>query len=180
RRARALVPAEAVDLHVDPSELGDDVGTGGELRDGFAPLRVDVLRVAGVGTDAQRPAEVIEDDRGAGKRAGQRGDVRDLVVVGPRLERELARRQVLESYPEVVAQQQTLPGLGTVTRHRVVRVPGRSEANATEPAAAGGDLRVEHGGPPVAAAEARRAGHPAGGPPLALASPTAHLLEPAH
>src|SRR5262245_36010860 len=28
-RARALVPSEAVDLHVDAAELGDDVGAGG-------------------------------------------------------------------------------------------------------------------------------------------------------
>src|SRR5207245_5220743 len=180
RWARALVPAEAVDLHVDPAELGDDVGTGGELRDGFAPLRVDILGVAGVWADTQRAAEVIEDDRGAGKRAGQRGDVRDLVVVEPRLERELARRQMLEPNAEVVAQQQTLPGLGTVTRHGVVRVPGRAQPDATEPAAAGSDLRVEHGGHPVAEAQVGRADDPGGDPRLAVEPRRAHRRDPVH
>src|SRR5580765_1210059 len=102
RRARALVPAEAVDLHVDPAELGDDVRAGGELADRLLPLGVDVLGAAGVRADAERAAEVVEDDGGGGKRARKRGDVRDLVMIEPRLEGELARRQLLEPHAEVV------------------------------------------------------------------------------
>src|SRR5215470_16574305 len=105
RRARALVPAEAIDLH-DPAELGDDVGAGGDLGDRLLPLRVDVLGAAGVRSDAERPAEVIQDDRGGGKRARQRGHVGNLMMVEPRLERELARRQLLEAHAEIVAQQE--------------------------------------------------------------------------
>src|SRR4029434_1407646 len=158
--------------HVDAAELGDDVRAGGELADRLAPLRVDVLRAARVGTDAERPAEMVKDDRRARERARQRGDVRDLMMVEPRLEPELARRQVGESLAEVVAQEQALSGPGPVTGHRVVRVPGSAQPNSAKPAPARGDLRVEHssyavaepegGGPDDAGGDARLAVEPGG------------------
>src|SRR5439155_1163647 len=139
-----LVPAEAVDLHVDPAELRHDVRTGGELADGPAPLGVHVLLLAGVRPDAERPAKVVEDDRRAWIRPRERGDVRDLPVIAPRFERQLARRELGESSAEVVAQEEMLRRLGAVVGNARIGIPGRSQADAPEPAAACRDLRVEH------------------------------------
>src|SRR5438046_10701135 len=53
RRLRALVPAEAVHLHVDPAELRDDVRAGGQLADEWAPFRKHLLRLPGIRSDTQ-------------------------------------------------------------------------------------------------------------------------------
>src|SRR5438552_4613697 len=111
-RLRPLVPSEPVDLHVDPAELGDDVRAGGELGDRRAPLPEHVLFLGRVGADADRPTEVIEDDRGVGKRARQRGDLRDLPVIAPPFERETAWRQLRVSGAEVVAREQSWSRVG--------------------------------------------------------------------
>jgi hypothetical protein len=46
---------------------------------------------AGIGADADRPAQTVEDDRGIGESAGEIGDFWDLVVVAPGFKGQLAR-----------------------------------------------------------------------------------------
>ena len=70
-----------------------------------APLRIDLVGLAGIGADADRPAEMVEDNRGVGKRPGKIGDLRDLVVIAPGFKCQLARCQMGESRPEVLAQE---------------------------------------------------------------------------
>ena len=55
-----------------------------------------------IGPDANWPAEVVEDDRRIGEGAGQRGDVGNLWVIAPGLERELARPKLGEPRAEVI------------------------------------------------------------------------------
>lgn len=75
------------------------------LHDGRAPLRGHVVGLAGIGTDAERSTEMVEDNRGVGKRAHERGDVRNLAVVAPGFEGQPARSEALEAGSKVVTQE---------------------------------------------------------------------------
>lgn len=70
-----------------------------------APLGVDCVAFAGVGTDADRPAKMVEDNRGVGKRSGEIRDLRDLVVIAPGFKRQLPWREMGETRPEIRAQE---------------------------------------------------------------------------
>src|SRR5262249_60185894 len=111
------------------------VGPGAELADGPAPLGVHVLGLAGIRTNAGRPAEMVEDDRGAGMRTRQGRDVRNLTVVAPRFERQVARRELSEASAKVVAQEEMLGRLGAVVGDARIAIPRPSQPDATEPPA---------------------------------------------
>src|SRR5215475_10750380 len=100
------------------------------------------------------------------------------MVVEPRLERELARREVLEARAEVVAQEEALARIRAMARHGRVRIPRGAEANAAEPAAAGGDLRIEHGSDGVAQAQVGGADDSSGDACLAVEPGRAHGRDP--
>ena len=99
------MPAKPVDLHIDSAQLGHDVGAGRQFSHMGAPLRKHLVGLAGIGPDADWPAEMVEDNCGVGKRLRQIGDLRDLVMIAPGFKRQLARCQLGESSPEVLAQE---------------------------------------------------------------------------
>ena len=104
-RAWLRMPAKAVDLHIDPAQLGHDVGAGRQLGHMGAPLRIHLVGLAGIGSDANRSTKMVEDNRGVGKGPGEIGDLRDLVVIAPGFKRQLARRQMGKTGPEILAQE---------------------------------------------------------------------------
>ena len=62
--------------HADAAELAIDVRTFGQFVDVLAPAGQDLLTMAGIRSDAEHAADMIEDDGGARKRAGQVDRVR--------------------------------------------------------------------------------------------------------
>ena len=77
------------------------------------------------------------------ERAGEIGDLRNLRMAHPCLERQIARRQVLEAGAEVVTQQHLRRRVRAMIAHLVAFMPQRAEANAAEPTAAGDNLGIE-------------------------------------
>ena len=70
-----------------------------------APLRIHLVALTSIGPNANGPAEMVEDNCGVGKCPGQISDLRDLVVIAPGFKRQLARCQMGESGPEILAQE---------------------------------------------------------------------------
>src|SRR5215470_8347241 len=99
------MPAKAVDLHVDPTQLGHNVGAGRQFGHMDAPLRIDLAGLAGIGPDTNRPTEMVEDNRSIGKCPGKIGDLWDLMVIAPGFKRQLAPCQLGESRSEILAQE---------------------------------------------------------------------------
>ena len=67
------MPLEPVHLHVDATELGDDVLARRQSGDFFLPVRQNFILFAGIGTDSKRAAKVVKDNRCIGKRLCQVG-----------------------------------------------------------------------------------------------------------
>jgi len=95
-----LLVQRTVDFHIDPAQLGHDVGAGRQLGHMGAPLRIDLVGLAGLGSNADGPTEMVEDNRGVGKRPGKISNLWDLVVIAPGF-----KRQMGESRPEILAQE---------------------------------------------------------------------------
>ena len=66
-RLVVLVPSKAIHLHVDSTQFGNDVLAFGQRFDIRPPLREIFLARAFIGTDAERAAEMVQDNRGAGE-----------------------------------------------------------------------------------------------------------------
>src|SRR5688572_580180 len=107
-RTVTLLPPEAVDGHVHAPELRDHIRACRHCLDVARPVLVDLLELPRVRPDAERAAEVVENDRGVREGAGEVGDLGKLRVVGPRLEREPQRRQVGEAAPELLVPENVL------------------------------------------------------------------------
>src|SRR5580692_11266375 len=110
------MPSEAVHRHVDSTELGDDVGASRELSDVLFPLVEYLGAVAFVGTDPERTAEVIEDDRRLRERFRETDHHRHLWMVLPRLEAQTQLAQPREAFTK-------LRGLVQIRQRVGVRVP---------------------------------------------------------
>jgi hypothetical protein len=93
---------------------------------------------------------VVQDDRRVRERARERGDLGDLPVIAPRLERQATPPELGEALPEIVTREEARPRVGAMLRSGRVRVPRGGASNAAEASAARGDLRVEHGADGVA------------------------------
>ena len=72
----ALVEVEAERDHADAAKLHVDVRTFGQFGDVLAPAGEDLLTVAGIRSDAEYAADMIEDDGGVREGAGQIDRVR--------------------------------------------------------------------------------------------------------
>ena len=96
-----------------------------------------------VGTDPERPAEMVEHDLHLRAVARHRGQGLDLRVIDPRFERQIVRRQPLQAAPEVrVVHQPRRRHVGRGADDR--RVVRRDVADAAKPAAGRGDLAFQH------------------------------------
>ena len=93
---------------------------------------------------------MADNDVAAGKSPRQVDDVRHLRMEPPRIQRQPQRRQ--PRHPGAEIRTQIKPRLDVrraVADHRIGVIPGRV-AHATEPAAAGADMRLQHRRHPVA------------------------------
>src|SRR6202022_618788 len=88
RRNVAFVEVETKRGTADTSELDVDVWAFGQLGNVLAPAGEDLLPAPTIRADAEHAADMIEDDRGVGKRAGEVDRVRQLRVILPGFEAE--------------------------------------------------------------------------------------------
>lgn len=77
-------------------------------------------------SDAEWAAKMVEDNRRVGERPGEIGDFRNLGMVAPGFEGQLAGRQVRESGPEIQSHQQPFRGIGAMVGNLGTRVPRRT------------------------------------------------------
>src|SRR5689334_12968711 len=97
RRQSALVNIETEQTHAEAAELDADVRTLRELANRFAPLLEHFVAPAGVGTDADRSADMIENHRRVRASARERNHLVELRVIHPRIERKTEGRQTSQS-----------------------------------------------------------------------------------
>ncbi len=90
----------AIDAHGHTTQLDDNVVAGGECFDGLGPGGEDFFALAGVGADRQWAADMVETNLRARKGLGQSGEVANLRVIQPCVERHVQRRQASESFAE--------------------------------------------------------------------------------
>src|SRR5260370_11352638 len=82
------MPSDSVDRHVDPAELGRDVGTSREFRDIRFPALEDFRAPPFVRPDTERPAKVIEHDGRVREGSCKLSQAANLRMVIPRVEAE--------------------------------------------------------------------------------------------
>ena len=153
--------AEPGERHDEAAELGHDVRTVGQRADGARPRGEDVRPPPLVGPDAERTAEVVEDDRGVGKRPGEVGQLGKLGVVEPGIEREAGRRQPGEAAAKPRVAQQSGWRIRVGVADGLAGIPAGGVADAAE-ARARRQVGVEDLANTVAEAEIGEA-HDAGG-----------------
>ena len=72
--------------HAEAAELDDDVLAFAELGDAGLPYREGFLLLVRVGADAERSADMVEDDRGLREGPSEVGQIEELGMVEPCLE----------------------------------------------------------------------------------------------
>src|SRR5262249_6195095 len=97
RRQFAGVHIEAEQPHAEPAELHMHIRAARELRDALLPLAEDLVALAGIGADADRPADMVEHDRRLREGAREIDELAQLREIHPRVEAEPERMQFLES-----------------------------------------------------------------------------------
>src|ERR1019366_5024487 len=134
---------EAENQHSQSAEFYDDIGTGRQLDDGALPGLELLFRTAGIRAHTQASANVIEDDRRVRESAGERGDLGELRVVAPALERQAEFCQPREAgAPGGIARNSFLHKAGDMFAD-LARVVRNGPANAAHSAAGEGDLLLQ-------------------------------------
>ena len=138
------MPAEAVVRHRETAELGDHVLAAGDVGDVALPVLEDRVALAGVRTDTERRAEVVEDHRGVGHGAGELEELLVLEVEVPRVVREASGAEAGDTGAERRIRGQ--PGGCAARDAEAGRGIGASErlADATEQSPARVDVRIEN------------------------------------
>ena len=77
------MPTETVVGHGQTAEFGEHVRTAGDLGDALFPVGEDFPAPRRIGADAERCAEVVEDEHGVRGGVGKGGELAVLVVVMP-------------------------------------------------------------------------------------------------
>src|SRR5277367_3682973 len=138
------MPTEAVDRHVDPTKLDDDVGASRELSDVLLPLIEYLGAVAFVGTYSERPAEVIEDDRCLRERFRETDHHRHLWMVLPRLEAKTQLAQPREAFAKLRGLVQIRRRVGVRVPYVGTRVKAAGVPDSTKAHGRRRDMRLEH------------------------------------
>src|SRR3974390_412100 len=132
---------EAECRHADAAQLDVYIRALGKLGNIFAPTGKNFLPPSPIGSDAQYPADMVENDRGIGEGAGQIDRVRQLRMILPRFEAEVELRELCKPLTEIPIQHQVRRhDAGRELADDVAGVPGHSIADATEAAAGNSDL----------------------------------------
>src|SRR5690606_37112204 len=74
--------------HAEPAKFHGDVRMRGDLFDASPPARPDLLLLQSMGADADRTANMIDDELRFGKRPRQIVDIVELMIILPGLEAE--------------------------------------------------------------------------------------------
>src|SRR3984893_12391628 len=135
-----LEEGKAGELHAQPSDLDVDIRAGRNLSAGGAPLGECLLALAGVGSDRQRPAHMIEHDRRLRKSAGQIDNVAELGVEQPCVETQAERGEAGEPLAEIAVAVEALGGPRAVDREAPVVMAWGAGAEGFEGAAGGHDV----------------------------------------
>src|SRR5438105_6546374 len=132
---------EAEKPHAEPAELHMHIRAARELRDAVLPFGEDFVALPGIGADADRPADMVENDRRLREGARQIDKLAELREIHPGVEAETERVELREALAHLRVEQE--PG-GAVDRgaaRRLVRARRGDVADAAEGAGAGQDLR---------------------------------------
>ena len=135
---------EAVDPHRHAAQLDHDIRTLRQCTDRSRPLAEHLVALAGIDTDGQRPSDMVQADARVRERPRQRGQLIDLRMIQPCVERQVQRRQAGKALPERrVRHQSWRRRVGRVHQRRI-GIPRCDVANAAEPSAAGTDMCLQH------------------------------------
>ena len=175
-----MLPAVPVDLHVQPAKLGDHVRAARQLVDLRLPGGEHLVLLAGIGTDAERTAEVVENELRIRERPREADGVGELGVRAPDLEAQLAGAQMLEAGSKVVVQKQALGRVRAVVLDVGAFVPECPAPDPAKPAAACRNMRIQDIGRRVSNPQIDRADDPGGDPGLAVIPRRAHGGDAVH
>src|ERR1051326_3136587 len=98
---------EAEHPHAEPAELHMHIRAAREFCDAVLPLGENVVALAGIGADADRPADMVEHDRRLRKGARLIDELAELREIHPRFEAEAERMELGEALAHLGVQQQT-------------------------------------------------------------------------
>ena len=142
------------------------------------PLGEDLVALAGIGADADRAADMVQDDRGRRKRPRQIGQFAELREIHPGVEAEPERVQFGEPVAQIRLHQQPGRPVDRRAARRLVRVRSRDKSDAAEPAAARRDHRFQHPLDPRAEHQIGMADNPGADPRLAVSPAAAMAATP--
>jgi hypothetical protein len=129
--------------HAEPADLDQRIGSRRQPRHAVAPQREGLGRAGAVIADAEQPADMVEDDRRVGKGGGEVGELADLRMEDPGVERQAERCEPRESSAEAgVGEQARRRPARPIVEQRIVVPIGRL-ADAAEAALAGVDMRLQ-------------------------------------
>src|SRR5208282_826729 len=139
---RLIVVEEGVagELHPEPAELHVGVGEAGNGVDAVAPLGKPLLALAGIRSDRQWRAAMIEHDRRLREGAGQIDNVAELRLEHPGVKGETQRGEGCKPFAKALIEQQPRRTTCGERLERWVLAPGRAVADAAQ--AAVGDCYV--------------------------------------
>ena len=102
-----------------------------------------------IGSDPNRPAYMVEDDRGLRKGAGEIGKLGELGMVEPSLEGKPKRCQTGKAGAPGGIEHLSLQRIGASPGQHLVLIPGDGVPDAAKAAISGRDLGLQHARDPV-------------------------------
>src|SRR6266850_4634106 len=104
----------------------------------------DLVPLAGIGTIAERPAHMAQNDGRGGEGPGQIDDVVELGMIYPGVQGEAERGESGQTRPKVRLLQHMRPCRRAAVADHRAGVPASRMAHTTEPSATGPEMRFEH------------------------------------
>ena len=128
---------EAAHSHAKTADFDANIRAGRKRSDRCRPGCEHVLALGGIEADADRPADVVEDDPGVREGAGQIGELVDLRVIEPSVEREAEAAKDSEAVAEgLVGKQARRWAVGGIA-DGLISIPCGDVTDAAEAVSAG-------------------------------------------
>src|SRR5262249_13728548 len=173
-RLEVFVKIKAADAHTEATEFDVNVGTAGQCLDRGSPGRKDLVALAGIAANSQRPADVVQDDPARGKSPGELGEFGELRVIEPGIIAEAEAVEHGKALAKGAFADEARRGTVGGVAHLRICVPGAAMANAAKASAAGAQMCLEHRLDPAAEAQVGVADDAGAGPRLAVGAAGAH------
>ena len=138
--------AEAAETHREAAELDDNVGAAGDLADRPAPFGVDLVAPSGETGDADRSADVIENNARTGKRPRQIEHLLELRVVSPHIERKIGGLETGKPAAKFRLLKEARRRRPQGRPYLLIGIPRGDLADTLEASAAGGDVLAQNVG----------------------------------